>query len=132
MLRDRWYISLLILFFLALSVAILLARWHTLLGRVPLAPVAPYVAAANLTPATDTASARSEPAQSATIVNINTAAIAELQRLPGIGPVLATRIVEYRSHHGPFERLDDLLAVEGIGAAKLAALHELAETGATD
>ncbi len=48
-------------------------------------------------------------------VNVNTATEADLERLPGIGPVLARRIVQYREAKGLFRRLDDLLEVEGIG-----------------
>ena len=48
-------------------------------------------------------------------LNINMADAAALDTLPGIGPVLAGRIVEYRSTHGAFSKLEDLMLVEGIG-----------------
>lgn len=48
-------------------------------------------------------------------VNVNTATAADLERLPGIGPVLARRIVEHREARGLFRRLEDLLEVQGIG-----------------
>ena len=48
-------------------------------------------------------------------VNINTATADELTVLPGIGEVLAARIVDHREQNGPFERLDQLMAVSGIG-----------------
>jgi competence protein ComEA len=48
-------------------------------------------------------------------VNVNTATAEELDRLPGIGPVLARRIVEFREARGLFRRLDDLQEVKGIG-----------------
>jgi competence protein ComEA len=51
-------------------------------------------------------------------VNINTAGTDELNRLPGIGPVLADRIVEYREEHGPFTSLESLKNVPGIGEKK--------------
>ncbi|MEV6930305.1 ComEA family DNA-binding protein [Dactylosporangium sp. NPDC051485] len=51
-------------------------------------------------------------------VNLNTATLAELQSLPGIGEVLAQRIVEYREAHGGFRAVSDLRQVEGIGDAK--------------
>ncbi len=52
-------------------------------------------------------------------LNLNTATEKELETLPGIGPVLARRIVVYRSMHGPFQTVDDLLAVQGIGPVLL-------------
>ena len=52
-------------------------------------------------------------------ININTADEAALQTLPGIGPVLARRIVEWRESNGDFVIAEDLLAVEGIGLTKL-------------
>lgn len=52
-------------------------------------------------------------------VDINTAAAEELQNLPGVGPVLAQRIVEYREANGPFASMEDLLGVKGIGEATL-------------
>lgn len=60
------------------------------------------------------------------VVNINTAGAAELEALPGIGPALAARIVEYRDGHGPFASVDDLTDVPGIGPAKLEALRSQA------
>lgn len=48
-------------------------------------------------------------------INVNTATIEELVRLPGIGEVFAARIIVYREEHGPFTTLDDLVAVSGIG-----------------
>ena len=52
-------------------------------------------------------------------VDINTATAEELQQLMGIGPVLAQAIVDYRAEHGPFESVDELLEVSGIGETKL-------------
>jgi comEA protein len=53
------------------------------------------------------------------VVNVNTATPDELQLLPGIGPGRARAIVEYRTQHGPFEKVEDLLGVTGIGAKAL-------------
>lgn len=48
-------------------------------------------------------------------LDLNSAGVAELDGLPGIGPVLAARIVAHRDAHGPFRTPEDLLAVRGIG-----------------
>ncbi len=62
-------------------------------------------------------------------VNINTATAEELDaRLPGIGPVLARRIVEYREKHGPFKSPEDLQNVSGIGPKRFEQLKELITT----
>ena len=52
---------------------------------------------------------------SARQVDVNTASVAELERLPGIGPLLARRIAEDRATHGPFQRPEELQRVKGIG-----------------
>jgi competence protein ComEA len=57
-------------------------------------------------------------------VRVNRATAAELEALPGVGPVLAARIHAYREEHGPFAGVDDLLDVPGIGEGKLAALRD--------
>ena len=58
-------------------------------------------------------------------VNINTATLDELDKLPGIGPVIAQRILDYREEHGRFETIYDIANVSGIGAKKLSALLDL-------
>ena len=62
-------------------------------------------------------------------VNINTADADELDALPGIGPVLAQAILDYRAEHGDFQTLDELLEVRGIGSAKLDAMRDEITTG---
>ena len=56
-------------------------------------------------------------------ININTADTAMLESLPGIGPVLAERIVEYRQTYGPFRTIDQIKDVSGIGDATFAELE---------
>ena len=54
------------------------------------------------------------------LVNINTANATQLTQLPGVGPAIAQKIIDYRTANGPFTSVDDLTKVPGIGAAKLA------------
>lgn len=58
-------------------------------------------------------------------INLNTASAAELELLPGVGPALAARIVEYRREHGPFGSIEELDLVRGIGPRTLEAIRPL-------
>jgi len=48
-------------------------------------------------------------------ININTAGYEELQKITGVGPVIAQRIVDYRETNGPFQKIEDIKGVKGIG-----------------
>lgn len=63
------------------------------------------------------------------LVNINTALQAELETLPGIGPVLAQRILAYREEHGPFATIEELVDVPGIGPEKFEHLKTMITAG---
>jgi competence protein ComEA len=65
------------------------------------------------------------------LVNINTADLTLLQTLPGIGPTTAQRIIDYREENGPFQIVDDLLKVAGIGPVTLDKLRPLVTVGDT-
>lgn len=58
-------------------------------------------------------------------ININTARADELEELPRIGPAMAQRIVEYRQAYGPFQRIEDIQNVAGIGPATFEAIRDL-------
>lgn len=58
-------------------------------------------------------------------ININNADRSQLEKLPGIGPALADRIIAYREKQGPFSSVDDLLHVSGIGAKRLEELRDM-------
>jgi competence protein ComEA len=71
-----------------------------------------------LTPQTlaqSAAAAKDTRTTPSSIVNLNTATQAELERLPGIGARVAARIVEYRKEKGPFKKIEELMNVQGIG-----------------
>jgi len=59
------------------------------------------------------------------VLSINQASSKDLESLPGVGPVLAERIVSFRDANGWFESVEDLLEVPGIGEAKLEAIRDL-------
>lgn len=63
------------------------------------------------------------------LININTAGAAELESLPRIGPTTAQRIVEYRQAHGPFQRIEDIQNVPGIGPATWAEIQPYITVG---
>jgi competence protein ComEA len=58
-------------------------------------------------------------------VHLNSATVEQLDALPGVGPVTAQKIVDYREAHGAFSSVDDLDAIPGIGPARLEQLREL-------
>lgn len=66
-----------------------------------------------------------QPSAAPGVVNINTADLATLETLPGVGPALAQRIVSWRETHGPFTDVEQLLDVSGIGAKTIEPLRGL-------
>jgi competence protein ComEA len=59
------------------------------------------------------------------LVSLSSATIEELDQLPGVGPITAQKIVDYRTEHGPFASVDDLDAVPGIGPTRIEQLRDL-------
>ena len=87
-------------------------------GRIePGQPPEPGIAAPNTTTIDNVG-----PDESAT-VNLNTATVEQLTQLTGIGPKIAAVIIAWRTEHGPFKSVEQLLDVKGIGPAKLARLR---------
>ena len=59
-------------------------------------------------------------------MSLSSATVEQLDALPGVGPVTAQKIVDYRAAHGGFRSVDDLDAIPGIGPARLEQLREVA------
>lgn len=96
------------------------------MGRSPVSvSVAPNSAASTSISAASTPTEQTTPQ----LVNINTATVEQLMTLPGIGEVLARRIVAYRDANGPFESIAQLSNVEGIGDKKLENILPYITTG---
>lgn len=63
------------------------------------------------------------------LVNINTASLADLESLPGIGATTAQNIINYRNQHGPFAQIEDIMSVPGIGLSTFDAIQDLITVG---
>jgi competence protein ComEA len=98
-------------------------------AQAPTRPVAenqPVPPAANPTTAPDNPGSLGS---SGSPININTATQAELESLPGIGPVIAGRIIAYRQDHGPFASIQAIQDVSGIGPVTFERIQNLITTG---
>ncbi len=95
--------------------------------RVPFLDARPSPTLTPMPPAEDVRSGESStgPVSVSGLINLNTASAAELERLPGIGPVLAQRIVTDREAQGPFASVEEIMRVSGIGEAIHAGLRDL-------
>jgi competence protein ComEA len=63
------------------------------------------------------------------LININTASLAELDTLPGIGPTTAQKIIDYRTQNGPFINAEDIVNVSGIGPGTYERIKDLITVG---
>lgn len=75
-----------------------------------------------------TVPAPTAPALSENAVNINTAAVEEIAKVPYIGDKFAARIVEHREKYGPFRRAEHVMLVEGISDKKFRLIRSLVKT----
>ena len=82
----------------------------------------PSLAAAGVAGAPSGAAAGPSPSAP---VDLNSATVEQLDALPGIGPVTAQKIVDYRTEHGPYTSVDDLVAIPGIGPSRIENLRGL-------
>ncbi len=63
-------------------------------------------------------------------ININTASLDELQKLPRVGPQVAQRIIDYRKEHGNFKKIEEIMKVRGIGERTFNQMKDLITVGA--
>ncbi len=131
--------------FVFVSLVVLGMRWSVLADRVPLnLPASEAIAGqqeserkSNYTPPAKPKKkykpykSDAKKKASSKLIDINRASATSLEELPGIGPVIAKRIVTYRKLHGPYAKLSDLDRVEGIGQKKLEELEGLATCSST-
>ena len=89
--------------------------------------VALFVLMAAASPSADqTAAQPPQAAQpAASLLNLNTATQAELEKLPGVGPAMAKTIIEYRQKNGGFKKVEELMNVKGIGEKSFLKLKSL-------
>ncbi len=121
--QTTWLLLIIEILFLALLIGFFLGR-NT--ADVPVRVSKLPAVTETTEPSQETNGTESAPPL---MVNINTADLTELQKLPGIGPVLAKRIIEYRTAHGSFASLTDLTKVKGIGLDTLNKILDYATTG---
>lgn len=101
---------------LTLNLAQVLADGEQVLVGVPGAPVAGPAAGS---------SGSGTPGAAGALVDLNTASAAELEELPGVGPVMGQAIVDWRTENGGFRSVDQLMDVSGVGDARFAQLKDL-------
>ena len=94
------------------------------------APAEQEAVAAASQPAQEAEEERPDSLLEGELIDINTAGAEDLQRLPGIGEKRAQAILDYREEHGPFQTVDELDNVDGIGEGILSGLRDYATTGA--
>ena len=69
--------------------------------------------------------AQATRSSAATPVNLNTATVAQLETLPGVGPTLAARIIEHRQKNGGFKKIEELMNIKGVGEKNFLKLKPL-------
>src|SRR5262249_13624206 len=92
--------------------------------------LAASVPQAQAPPTTKTNGGATKATGTPAIVNVNTASAAEFEALPGVGPKLAARIIEYRTKNGPFKKIEDLMNVRGLGEKNFVKLKAQLTIGA--
>ena len=122
--KIRWY-EILILALTALCILVFLGTYFATAQAPGIWVSTEYSGSLASDTGEDELVEKREAATETELVNINTADQAELESLPGIGSVRASAILEYRSENGPFQSIEELLKVDGIGEKTLNKLRDL-------
>lgn len=108
-------------FALALGLILFMAGWF---ARGAVTSPGTYAISVSQPSSAPTPSPSAQTFTPDTLVDLNSATLAELTTLPGIGEAKAQAILDYRSDHGPFRAVTDLLKVSGIGQSTFTALKD--------
>lgn len=130
--RGAYQVSLSVIALLAFAGAAWLIVAPKPSPGIEIIPPSPSPSLSLDSPASDAAPAGNAPAPDGgggLVVNLNTASASELTALPGIGETLAARIVAWREEHGPFARVDQVMAVSGIGPSTYERIRPYARAG---
>ncbi len=122
---KRWIELMLLFLFAAVTCAALFFSCLVSFEKIP--PLPSARGEESFSESTETLSENDIPIESSPkdALDLNTATLEELQSLPGIGPKLGKRILDYREEYGKFFSVDELLEVPGIGEKKLEAIREM-------
>lgn len=122
--KIRWY-EILILALTALCILVFLGTYFATAQAPGIWISTEYSGSLASDTGEDELVEKREAATEIELVNINTADQAELESLPGVGSVMASAILEYRNENGPFQSIEELLEVDGIGEKTLNKLRDL-------